>query len=278
MFHIKKWLITCLFLIISLPACAEGKFILIIDHDGNIDHEQYATYVERKGTFKKIVEALNATLNIPYDIKIILASNEEGVLYDPKKKVISLDYGDLDLALEQATSFNVNKKSEQYYINNINLFNLYYMLGYALIDAYEINIGEENEDFAAIDLAIVMLLYYFPHGDIILRDASIYYQETSLAEGNENPYKDKKTIAYKLRCIILANFYAYQPDYEPTQREKNDPLFSFFEANRSSCLQKYIEMHKNWFTLLKPYFKHNRNATKAIEEINELSLEYSDEE
>jgi hypothetical protein len=263
-------LIVGLFFSVSMPACAAGEITFTIKHDGNKDHERYAKYVDEKGTFKKIINSLNATLDIPYNINIILGTSDKGVSFDDKTKSGTLDYDDIVWSGDQYDKFypNPTKESRQYFLNNINLFNLYYVLGHALIPAYKINIGDEDIDQASFEFTVVMLLHYFTHGDQILLDTAFYYERYSKEEDKTaDPYRDTDTWAYQSLCYA----YAKSPEYvmaQLKQDDKNKTLISFLETKQDSCVEDYKALDDKWMALLKPHFKTGKDADKATQDMN----------
>ena len=148
--------------------------------------------MEKKGTFKRIVKALNESLVIPYDIHIVMTNSTMGPFYSPSKKTITLDYNDERWSAEQydANYPDSDKETRDFYLNNINLFSLYHELGHALIDAYNIPMVGLEED-AADNLASVMILYYFNEGPQILLDNADYFDHAREASASqENQYWD----------------------------------------------------------------------------------------
>jgi hypothetical protein len=270
-----KHLIAILFIFGFITSVsAAGTFHFEIIRDGNKEHEQYADYLEEKGTFEKIITALNETLNIPYDINIIMTNRKGGSFYSHKKKTILLDYGTIQWSQEQ---YDLNhpdsdKQTRQYYLNNINLFNFYHELAHALIDAYNFDIIEQEED-AADNLAAVMILYYFKKGDLILLDVADYFNRISETQApEEKEYWSTHGLSEQRYYQLLCYAYAKSPTVvaEKLQEEDDDDhtLSLFIENQKDSCIYQYQSLNRSWFTLLKPHFKNGEQADKAIEEIN----------
>jgi hypothetical protein len=260
---------------ITMPAYAEGKFSLTIEHDSVKDHEQYAKYMEKKGTFRRIIKALNATLNIPYNIPIIMTNDDIGPNYDPETKTITLDYGDITWSADQYDEVypHSDKETREYFLNNINLFSLYHELGHALIDAYNIPLVGSEED-AADGLASVMILYYFTMGDQIILDNAFYFGALRKESGNsEDQYWDEHALNGQRYYRLLCYAYGKSPQYVAEQLKetgsKNKNLDEFIEEKKDSCLGEYHVLNQAWFTLLKPHFKNSKEADKAIQKINE---------
>lgn len=261
---------------ISYCSFADGKFDFKIIHDGNKENEQLAQYIEEKGTFDKIIKALNATLIIPYDIHVVLTSSDIGPFYSRKTKTITLDYNDERWSGQQYDKNypESDKESRDFYLNNINLFSFYHELGHALIDAYGIPMVGSEED-AADSLASVMILYYFKYGPQILMDNADYYENAREAhESEENAYWDVHALNEQRYYRLICYAYAKDPNgiqerLKELDREDEDDTFAHFIAEKKdSCLWEYRDLNQSWFTILKPYFKNGEEADKAIEEVN----------
>lgn len=272
-------------LFLSTPSLADGAFDFTIIHDGNKQNEELAQYIEEKGTFNKIIKALNESLTIPYDIHVILTSSDKGPYYSPSKKTIYLDYNDEHWSAQQydANYPDSDKEERNYYLNNINLFSFYHELGHALIDAYNIPMVGSEED-AADSLAAVMILYYFNEGAQILLDNADYFEHAREASASqENQYWDVHALNeqryYRLIC------YAYGSDPKDVEeqlkewdKEDEDNTFaSFLKEKKDSCIWEYKNLNQSWFTLLKPHFKDSSEADEAIKEINNPNSDDEDD-
>ena len=283
----------CFFLLTS-NTFATGQLDFKIMHDGNKDNEALASYIESKGTFSKIIDALNESLIIPYDIHVILTSSDMGPYYSPSKKTIFLDYNDERWSAEQYddTYPDSDKESRNYYLNNINLFSFYHELGHALIDAYNIPMVGSEED-AADSLASVMLLYYFTEGSQILLDNADYFERAREASASqENQYWDVHALNeqryYRLICYAYANDPKdVEEQLKDWDKEDGDDTFAkFLQQKKDSCIWEYKNLNQSWFTLLKPHFVDSSEADEAIkaindpkdEEDNDSSSDDSDEE
>ena len=266
----------CLFLLTS-NTFAAGQFDFKIMHDGNKDNEALASYIESKGTFSKIIDALNESLIIPYDIHVILTSSDMGPYYSPSKKTIFLDYNDERWSAEQydANYPDSDKESRNYYLNNINLFSFYHELGHALIDAYNIPMVGSEED-AADSLASVMILYYFTEGSQILLDNADYFERAREASASqENQYWDVHALNeqryYRLICYAYANDPKdVEEQLKDWDKEDGDDTFAkFLQQKKDSCIWEYKNLNQSWFTLLKPHFVDSSEADEAIKAIND---------
>ncbi|RUR07964.1 DUF4344 domain-containing metallopeptidase [Legionella sp. km772] len=267
---------TIFLLLCTAVSSAEGKFDFTIIHDGNKQNEELASYIEEKGTFKKIIKALNESLTIPYDIHIILTSSDIGPYYSPSKKTIFLDYNDERWSAQQydANYPDSDKETRDYYLNNINLFSLYHELGHALIDAYNIPMVGSEED-AADSLAAVMILYYFTEGSQILLDNADYFERAREASASqENQYWDVHALNEQRYYRLICYAYANDPkDVEEQLKEwdkedQDDTFAKFLKEKSESCIWEYKSLNQSWFTLLKPHFKDSSEADEAIKEIN----------
>ncbi len=275
---IRKILLICIsFIVLNTPVCtyADGKFSFEIIRDGNPEDRKLADYIEKKGTFAKIIKALNESLVIPYDIQIIMTNSEYGPHYQPAKKLIVLDYGDERWAAAQYDKNypDSDKKSREYYLNNINLFSLYHELGHALIDAYKIPMVGPEED-AADSLASVMLLYYFNYGDQILLDNADYFDRAREAGASqENQYWDVHALNEQRFYRLLCYAYGKSPTYVEEELKENDDeehnLQKFLAARKDQCLYEYKKLNEAWFSILKAHFTDSEEADEAINEINQ---------
>lgn len=261
---------------LSSHAFAEGRFDFKIIHDGHSDNEKLAQYIEEKGTFSKIIKALNETLTIPYNIHVVLTSSKIGPFYSPRNKTITLDYNDERWSAQQYDKNypDSDKESRDYYLNNINLFSFYHELGHALIDAYNIPMVGQEED-AADSMASVMILYYFQYGPQILMDNADYFENAREAqESQENSYWDVHALNEQRYYRLICYAYAKDPDgikeqLKELDREDEDDTFAHFIAEKKeSCIWEYKDLNQSWFNLLKPHFKNGEVADKAIEEVN----------
>jgi hypothetical protein len=263
-----KWIITSLFVTLFLTTpiavSAQGKFTFTIIRDGNPEDEKLADYIEKNDTFTKIIDTLNKTLVIPYDINVVLTNSKHGPHYEPDKKLIVLDYGDERWAAQQ---FDKNyeedsdEDSRQDYLNNINLFSFYHELGHALIDAYKIPVVGEEED-AADSMAAVMILHYFTNGPQILLDNTDYFDNARLAgDSEENQYWDEHALNeqryYRLLCYAYGKSPAYIEKQLPDYDDEELTLQKFLTARKDYCEREYTKLNNNWVTLLQPHFVGN---------------------
>lgn len=256
-------------------AFADGQFTFTIKRDGIKEDEALADYIEKKGTFKKIVKALNDTLIIPYDIRIVLTNSKYGPHYDPNEKMIVLDYGDERWSAAQYDQYypDSDKETRQYYLNNINLFSLYHELGHALIDAYHIPMLGSEED-AADDLASVMILYYFKKGPNILLDNADYFDAARLAnDSEENEYWDVHALNAQRYYRLLCYAYAKAPKFVSEQLKELDDdegtLAAFIDQKKDTCVDDYKRLNQSWFTVLSKHFTKKAEAEQAIDKVNQ---------
>jgi hypothetical protein len=282
-------LLVFLLLFLITSSYAEGKFSLKIVHDGNKANEKLARYMEKKGTFRKIVKALNETLTIPYNIKIIMTSSKIGPYYSPSKKEIILDYNDELWAAKQYDKNypDSDKETRNYYLNNINLGSLYHELGHALIDAYNIPMVAQEED-AADSLSAVLILYYFTEGPQIILDNADYYYTSSQSRGDDGPeandYWDEHPLDEQRYYRFLCYAYAKDPEYvaeqfkEMDKENEDDTLSKFLKAKKDSCIWEYKNLNQSWFSILKPHFKDGSEADDAIDEINNAESEEEEDD
>lgn len=271
------------FLLAASVVFADGQFTFTIKRDGIKEDEALADYIEEKGTFKKIVQALNDTLVIPYDINIVLTNSKIGPHYDPSKKLIVLDYGDERWSAAQYDEYypDSDEESRQYYLNNINLFSLYHELGHALIDAYNIPMLGSEED-AADDLAAVMILYYFKKGPNILLDNADYFDNArQVNDSEENEYWDVHALNAQRYYRLLCYAYAKAPNYVSEQLSDLDDdegtLRKFINNKKEQCLYDYKRLNQAWFTTLSQHFTKKDEAVQAIVKVNNSSPDSEEE-
>jgi hypothetical protein len=272
-----RWVINTirmLFLTAPISVFATGVFHFTVIHDGDKEHEQYARYIEEKGTFKKIINALNTTLNIPYDIYVVMTNRTGGAVYFRTKKIIMLDYGDVSLMAKEYDKANpsADKVARQYFLNNINLGGFYHELGHALIDAYQIPVVGKEED-AADSLSAVMILYYFNKGEQILLDNTFFWKAfRNLDSNDDSRYWDVHSLNDQRYYRLLCYAYAKSPEYVTEKLKEEDDedhtLNQFISSKKTYCLKEYKKLNKAWFNLLKPHFKNSEEAEQAIQKIN----------
>ena len=275
-----------------ITASANGKFTFTIVRDGNPEDEKLADYIEKTGTFTKIIDTLNKTLVIPYDIGVVLTNSPKyGPHYEPDKKLIVLDYGNERWAAQQFDKnyeADSDEESRQDYLNNINLFVFYHELAHALIDAYKIPVVGEEED-AADSMAAVMVLHYFENGPQILLDNTDYFDNARLAgDSEENQYWDEHALNEQRYYRILCYAHAKAPEYIekvlPDYDDEEHTLQKFLTERKDYCKREYVKLHNNWLTLLKPHFvgsteEENSNASdKGDEDKDTNATDTSDDD
>lgn len=275
MFNLKFASALCL-LFASTVSMADGQFDFSIVHDGNKQNEELASYIEQNEVFKKIIDNLNESLSIPYNIHVVLTSSKIGPYYSPSEKTIYLDYNDERWSAEQydANYPDSDKESRDSYLNNINLFSFYHELGHALIDAYNIPMVGSEED-AADSLASVMILYNFDDGAEILLDNADYFEHAREASASqENQYWDVHALNEQRYYRLICYADASDPNYVEEQlkewdkEDKDNTFAQFLKDKKESCDWEYKNLNQSWFTLLKPHFIDSSEADEAIDEIN----------
>lgn len=241
---------------------SKGQFILEIKNDPDPTYNQIATYLRKTGRLKEIVEALNQSLSIPYNINIITTATDEGPYYLYDKKTIYLDYKILSVVSKLYDKYHPNEPevNKQHYINNLMRFFLYHELGHALIDAYKLPVLGQEED-GSDALSAVISLQYLPKGFQVLVDAADFFKLLDEIVGTEkNAYWDthalNKQRYYRLLC------YAYGKSPTPVMQKikhyYNSSLDDFIKERADYCDDEYNYTYQSWMDLLSPYLKSNQ--------------------
>lgn len=247
----------------STPPSAKGKFILDIENNSDPKVNEIATYLRDDGRLKEIVAAMNQTLKIPYDVKIVTTVTEGGPHYTPKEKTIYLDYGIMALVMNLYDKAHPKEsdKNRRHYFNNLNRFFLYHELGHALIDAYNLPVLGQEED-AADALSAVIALKYLPKGYLVLVDAADFFYLLDKLTGTEaSDYWDEHALNkqryYRLLC------YAYGRSPQPVEQQiehyYQSGLKTFIKERSDFCHYGFNETYYSWMLLLKPYLNADTN-------------------
>ena len=154
----------------------KGKFIFQIKEDPKPEYKDIASYLRKDGRLEEIVAAMNQTLRIPYDIKVLVTTTGQGPYYISDDKTIYLDYKMMQIQMNLYDKYHPkeSKENRRHYFNNVTRFLLYHELGHALIDAYHLPVLGQEED-AADALAAVIALKYLPQGFQVLVDAGDFF-------------------------------------------------------------------------------------------------------
>lgn len=242
-----------------MPPSDKGKFILEIKDDKNPDYQKIADYLREYKGLNTIVDAMNQTLKIPYDIHIVTTTTGSGPYYTYDNKTISLDYELMSVVLMLFDKYHPkeSKQNRTYYFNNLNRFFLYHELGHALIDAYDLPVLGQEED-GADALSAVIALKYIPLGYHVMVDAADFFKLLDKVIGTEeSSYWDEHALNeqryYRLLC------YAYGKSPRETEEKVNyyykSDLKEFLKDRADYCTDEYHTTYQDWMRLLQPYFK-----------------------
>lgn len=240
---------------------AKGRFILEIKDDSNPDYNDIAKYLRKDGRLTEIVAALNQTIKIPYDIKIVTQTTGQGPYYINKDKTIYLDYQLMALVPKLYDKFHPKGSAENrhHYINNVNRFFLYHELGHALIDAYHLPVLGQEED-GADALSAVLSLTYLPKGFQVLVDSADFFLAFDKVAGTEAyAYWDEHSLNKQRYYHLLC--FAYGKDPKNVEQKikyyYGSGLNEFIKARADYCHDEFNTTYTAWMGLLKPYL----NAT-----------------
>ena len=243
----------------SVAPSAAGKFTLEIKDDPKPKYNEIAKYLREDGRLKDIVNAMNQTLKIPHDIKIIVTTTDNGPYYSLSKKTIYLDYKMMDLQLKLYDEYHPKEspQNRRHYFNNVNRLFLYHELGHALIDTYHLPVLGQEED-AADALGAVISLKYLPKGYLVLVDAADFFNLYDKYEGTDaSSYWDEHSLNkqryYRLLCFAYGNKPG--PVEQKIQYYYRSGLNSFLKDRSGYCHYGYNETYYSWILLLEPYLK-----------------------
>jgi hypothetical protein len=239
----------------------KGKFILEIKDNKNPKLKNIEKYLKQDGRLNDIVNAMNQTLRIPYDIKIIVTDTAKGPRYSYKEKTIYLDYNMMALQLKLYDKYHPNESAEsrRHYFNNVNRFFLYHELGHALIDAYHLPVLGQEED-GADALGAVISLKYLPKGYQVLVDSADFFNLYDRVQGtDESSYWDEHDLNRQRYYRLLCYAYGKSPVLveKKIQHFYNKGLNEFMKDRADYCHYGYNEAYFSWMVLLQPYLKAN---------------------
>lgn len=243
----------------AITVSDKGKFILEIKDDPNPEYQKIADYLREYKGLNTIVEAMNNTLKIPYDIRIVTTTTGKGPYYTYAEKTIWMDYELMSIVLMLFDKYHPNesKENRDHYLNNLNRFLLYHELGHALIDAYQLPVLGQEED-GADALGAVISLKYIPLGYHVLVDAADFFKLLGqLVDEGESSYWDEHDLNEQRYYRLLCYAYGKTPDqtYKKVKHYYKSSLDTFIEERSEFCVDTYKSTYQDWMKLLKPYLK-----------------------
>jgi len=252
----------------AMPVSDKGKFILEIKDDLNPKYQKIADYLREYGGFNTTVKAMNNTLKIPYDIRIVTTITGREPYYTYDDKTIWMDYGLMAIVLALFDKYHPHgsKETRDHYLNNLNRFLLFHELGHALIDAYNLPVLGQEED-GADALGAVLSLKYIPLGYHVLIDAADFFKLLDhVVEKGESSYWDEHDLNeqryYRLLC------YAYGKSPDATQKKikhyYKSALDAFIKERAEFCVDIYENTYQDWMRLLKPYLKEESRLAPKV--------------
>lgn len=245
--------------IVNANAGADAQFKLYFNKPKNKDYRDLGVVLKESNQFQSIIDGINKEFILPENIKVIF-SDDEGPVYNPSTKTITMSYGFIfyattlyvkrypDASDEDIISFSIATAT----------FLFYHELAHALIDAYHLPIVS-NEETAADNLAVILALEYTNDGYAIVIDSAELFD---LLDSTNKTYDEDEL--WDVHALDSQRFYnilclSYGKDPKAVMSDlkalNNKNLLTFVREEGDSCKEQYTKQTEAWLHLLESHFR-----------------------
>jgi len=240
---------------VSKPVQADGKFSIMYALDKKTDGKLYVnniiTYIQNNGTIANMVDRLNATFKLPYNVYIrFIWMGEINAEYDPNDRSINFSLEMIDFLYSSYQKYYTGSRLDEA-VNNSIVFFLFHEVGHALKDIYELPIPG-NQESAVDDFACFLLTNRNDDAtEKAALDGANSFVLLSKSSTVKAPYWDEHPFDEQRFFYILCKLYGKNPGkYQGVASQYKLP-----ESWQSKCVEGYNDMIKSWKKLLENYFK-----------------------
>ncbi len=231
-----------------------GKLSLQFDAPKDKSYLPIQKIFEERGYFQNLVNLLNNKFIFPTNITIKFAE-EDGPLYDPNDKTITMSY-EFIMYVSSVYLKNNPKAADNAMIDfaqATTTFFLYHEIAHALIDVWQIPVIS-NEETAADNLAVILALEYTKDGNAIVMDTARLFE---MFEAEDHKYSDDDL--WDEHALDAQRFYnviclTYGQNPQKVLRElkelNNKKLLEFIKQKGDYCESLYQQQFKSWVEVL----------------------------
>jgi hypothetical protein len=235
------------------PRDGRGHFRVLFDEPSKPAHRPIAELLFHSGRLRGLVEVLDREVALPTDVTIRFA-DEDGPLYDPRRREIVVDYTFVEKTgrLLESVDYADKPGDLRAFVVQVVEFVLYHEIGHALIDLLELPVLGREED--AVDtIATLLLLQLVPDGNLVALTAADLHAIESLGARSltSEDFWGEHLLGIQRFAHIVCLVYGSDP-------QRHEPLLRRHPALRDrsgDCVDDYDGQLRAWKRLLAPHLR-----------------------